>query len=482
MNLVETMAVVGVVVQGTLAMLLAVVWRTLRARWALLLLVGFSAVIAQYLCVAIGHYQPGASWADRPMVPNVVFALLGHGLISAALVSYTDVAAPWSRRLQQAVAAAFGLALLALLPQWLTRGAATGLICVAMCAWAALFAWAMRREPNAGHGVVMLAVLVYPASVVAQVLGWLSPAGAGISLIVPHAVLGMTILTTGLVRAQKQSVRDLQARQAIQEELERTNQSLEQRVALRTAQLRETIEGLESFNRSVSHDLRGPLGGITGLAALARQALDRGDLARADTLVAAIERQSRVSTDLVASLLQLARSAEGPVERIRVSTERLVREIVQTLSVPLEGVAPSPPLPQVVVTGPLPDVQADPALLRQVFTNLLANAMKFSREAASPRVEVGAARFASEAIVFHVRDNGVGLSPEQARELFVPFRRLHGRKFEGHGVGLTIVRRIVERHGGRLWAEGAPGEGAAFYFTLGSEAVAEAGDKVAVPA
>jgi signal transduction histidine kinase len=468
MSLVETMAVVGVVVQGTLAMLLWVVWRALGSRWALLLLAGFVAISAQYVCVAVGHYRASAVWTDPPMLPNAVFSLVGHGLITAALVAYTDVPAPWARRLQAATAVVFGLALLALAPQWLNRGAATGLISLAMCAWAALFAWAMLHEPHAGHGSVMLAVLVYPASTAAAVLGWLSTVGAGISLVVPHAVLGMTILTTGLVRAQKQGMHELQARQAVQEELERTNQTLEQRVALRTAQLRETIEGLESFNRSVSHDLRGPLGGITGVAALAREALARGDPAKADTLITAIARQSRASTELVASLLQLAHSAERPLTRVRVPVEPLVHEVVEALRGSLDE-SSSPPT-QVVVASPLPDVQADPALLRQAFTNLLANGMKFSRGSTTPRVEVGASRSPAEGVVFHVRDNGVGLSPEQVRGLFVPFRRLHAHKFEGHGIGLTIVRRIVERHGGRVWAEGTAGEGATFFFTLGSEA------------
>lgn len=469
MNLVETMAVVGVVVQGTLALMLGVVWRALGARWALLLLAGFVAISAQYVCVAVGHYSANATWAEPPKTLNAAFSLVGHGLITVALMAYAGVPAPWSRRLQATTVVVFGVALLALVPQWLSRGAAIGLISLAMCAWAALFAWAMRREPGTGHGIVMLAVLVYPASMAAAALGWLSAVGAGISLIVPHAVLGMTILTTGLVRAQKQGARELQARRAVQEELERANQTLEQRVALRTAQLRETIEGLESFNRSVSHDLRGPLGGITGVAALAREALARGDLPKADALITAIARQSRASTELVTSLLQLAHTAEKPVERVSVSTDGLVREVVETLLGGLDE-APSSPPPQVVVASPLPDVQADAALLRQVFTNLLANGVKFSRGAASPRVEVGASRSAAEGLVFHVRDNGVGLSPEQARGLFVPFRRLHASKFEGHGIGLTIVRRIVERHGGRLWVDGQVGKGAAFYFTLGSEA------------
>jgi signal transduction histidine kinase len=465
MPLDEIMAVVGVAVQGTLALLMLVVWRSLKARWTLLLSAGFLAVTAQYLCVALGHYSTGTLLSDPPAALNALFALLAHGLITWGLIAYVDVPAAWSRRLRQATLLAFGVALIALGCGVLNRGETIALIGLFMCAWAVLFGWALRREPRAGHGIVMLAVLVYPASMLAAQAGWLSMAGAGISLIVPHAVLGMTILTTGLVRAQASSARELAARQAIQAELERSNQTLELRVALRTAQLRETIEGLESFNRSVSHDLRGPLGGITGVSRMAREALGRGDLTEADSLLAAIARQSESSTDLVTSLLQLARSAEGAVERRTVRTGALVREVTELLSG--AGV--------VAIEDGLPDLQADPALVRQVFANLLANAIKFSGGAERPRVEVGATRAPGGGVVFHVRDNGVGFSEAQLRELFVPFRRLHADRFEGHGIGLTIVRRIVERHGGRLWAEGRPGQGAAFFFSFEepSPAVAE---------
>ena len=286
MPLTEIMAVVGVAVQGTLAMLLLVVWRSLKARWTLLLSAGFIAVTLQYLCVAVGHYSTGTRWTDPPNVLNAMFALLAHGLITWGLIDYVDVPLPWCRRMRRFTLFAFGLALIALACGVLTRGEAVGLIGAFMCTWAGLFGWAMRREPRAGHGIVMLAVLVYPVSILAALAGWLSLVGAGISLIVPHAVLGMTILTTGLVRAQASSARELAAREAVQAELERINQTLELRVALRTAQLRETIEGLESFNRSVSHDLRGPLGGITGVSRMAREALGRGDLTAADTLLA----------------------------------------------------------------------------------------------------------------------------------------------------------------------------------------------------
>ncbi|HEY8975192.1 MAG TPA: ATP-binding protein [Burkholderiaceae bacterium] len=461
MPLDEIMAMVGVAVQATLALLLLVVWRSLRARWTLLLSAGFIAVTAQYFCVALGHYTRGASWQEPPKTLNAALALLAHGLITWALIDYVGLPPAWSRRLRQATVLVFGLALIALAAGMLSRGATIGVIGTFMCGWAALFGWALRREPRAGHGIVMLAVLVYPVSMLAALEGWFSTELAGISLIVPHAVLGMTILTTGLVRAQASSTRELAARQAVQAELERTNQTLELRVALRTAQLRETIEGLESFNRSVSHDLRGPLGGITGVARMAREALGQGDLTAADKLLAAIARQSESSTDLVTSLLQLARSGEGPVERRTVHTDALVRELADLLA----GAAAA--TRQVVaIEGELPDLQADPALVRQVFANLLANGIKFSASASQPRVDVGATRGPGGHTVFHVRDNGVGFTEAQGRELFVPFRRLHADRFEGHGIGLTIVRRIVERHGGRVWAESRAGEGATFFFSF----------------
>ena len=465
MQLTELMALVGLAVQSTLALLLLLAWRSLKARWTLLLSAGFVAVSLQYACVAVGHYSTGSSWNDPPAALNAVLALLAHGLITWALIDYVDVPAAWARRLRQGTLFAVGVASLALACGVLNRGETVGLIAAFMCCWAGLFGWAMRREPWAGHGVVMLAVLVYPASMLAALAGWLSVMGAGISLVIPHAVLGMTILTTGLVRAQASSARELAARQAVQAELERSNQSLELRVALRTAQLRETIEGLESFNRSVSHDLRGPLGGITGVSRLAREALGRGDLTAADTLLAAIARQSESSTDLVTSLLLLARTAEGAVERRPVRTAALVREVVDLLT---GATAAAPRVVRIADDG-LPDLQADPALVRQVFANLLANAVKFSAGTAQPRVEVGATR-SPEGVVFYVKDNGVGFTEAQGRELFVPFRRLHSEQFEGHGIGLTIVRRIVERHGGRLWAEGKPGEGATFWFTLEEQA------------
>jgi signal transduction histidine kinase len=465
MPITELMAIVGLAVQGTLALLLLVVWRSLRAGWSLLLAAGFVVICGEYAVVAGGHYSAHSGWRDPPATVNAALALAAHALITWSLVDYVAPPAALARRMRLVTAVAFGGALLALALGVLTRGATIVLLAAFMIGWALLFGWAARREPRSGHGMVMLAALVYPACMVAAASGWLSAEGAGISLIVPHAVLGMTVLTTGLVRAQEAGRRELAARQRMQAELEHTNETLELRVALRTAQLSETIEGLESFNRSVSHDLRGPLGGILGVAQIAREALERGDLTTADKLLAAIARQSQTSAELVASLLQLARTGEGPVERRRVQATALVQEVAD-----LVGGVSAPDL--IAIEGDLPDLEADPALLRQVFANLLANGVKFSGGMQAPRVSVGAKR-SREGTVWHVSDNGVGFTEAQARELFTPFRRLHADRFEGHGIGLAIVRRIVERHGGRVWAESRPGEGATFYFTLEEAPAAE---------
>jgi signal transduction histidine kinase/CheY-like chemotaxis protein len=243
------------------------------------------------------------------------------------------------------------------------------------------------------------------------------------------------------------------------EQLQIANETLEQRVESRTAQLREIIGGLESFNRTVSHDLRGPLGGIAGASRKAGEYLEAGQTERAAQMLQLIAKSAERTERLVGALLALARASETELHRQRVDTDGLVREVVAGLPRP-DG---APPVP--VLIGELPHVEADPTLLRQVFVNLIGNAVKFAGAGASPRVEVGATQAQGDT-VFFVRDNGVGFSSAQAERLFHPFQRLHGARFEGFGLGLSIVKRIVERHQGRIWAEGRAGQGASFHFSV----------------
>ena len=152
----------------------------------------------------------------------------------------------------------------------------------------------------------------------------------------------------------------------------------------------------------------------------------------------------------------MSRASDATLNLREVDFGQLVAEVVRAL--------PQNEAPYCMVAPRLPTVNCDPELLRQVFANLIGNAIKFSNRSQRPQVEVAMlARDGEE--VFLVRDNGVGFDPAAAQRLFKPFQRLHDRSYEGYGVGLSIVKRIVDRHGGRVWAEGEPGHGASFYFT-----------------
>jgi signal transduction histidine kinase len=248
----------------------------------------------------------------------------------------------------------------------------------------------------------------------------------------------------------------------VEQELLGLNQSLEQRVLERTADLQDVITGLESFNRNVSHDLRGPLGGMSGLAQLALDALERGDPATARDMLALIRGQASSSAELVASLLELARVGEADLSPQTVNMNELLADVVQQLRNTLGANFRAR-----VLIDSVPAVMGDPGLLRPALTNLLSNALKFSRDSAAPEVRVNAAMNpATEELTVTVADNGVGFDPARAEQLFQPFRRLHGRQIEGHGVGLSIVRKAIERQGGRVRAESAPGQGASFHVTL----------------
>ncbi len=256
----------------------------------------------------------------------------------------------------------------------------------------------------------------------------------------------------------QERVADSEAKRA---EIAALNQDLERRVAERTNDLQEMVSGLESFNRSVSHDLRGPLGGITGLAQMASQALERGDDSVARRVLPMIAKQSELSTNMLTSLLTLARVGDATMKRQPVALDAMVHEVVDQIAL----ATPGRPMPEVVIHD-LPTVKADPELLRPVFVNLIGNAVKFTAQSEAPRIEIGARHQESGATTVYVKDNGPGFAPEAASHLFEPFVRLHASKFEGHGVGLSIVRRAISRHGGRVWADAHPGLGACFYFAL----------------
>jgi light-regulated signal transduction histidine kinase (bacteriophytochrome) len=220
-------------------------------------------------------------------------------------------------------------------------------------------------------------------------------------------------------------------------------------------------EELEAFSYSVSHDLRAPLRHVTGFASLLeRSAGDRLEEKDARHLRMIVEAASRMGR-LIDDLLAFSRMGRVPLERRRICLTDLVRDAMRDLPA---GDAER----QIAWTlHPLPEVEGDPALLRQVFLNLLSNAVKYSGASARPAIEVGVHQGEPGETAIYVRDNGVGFDMAYVHKLFGVFQRLHSSDaFEGTGIGLANVRRIVHRHGGRVWAEGAIGAGATFYFSL----------------
>jgi PAS domain S-box-containing protein len=253
-------------------------------------------------------------------------------------------------------------------------------------------------------------------------------------------------------------VRDNTVRRAIHRRVLEINVELERRIAERTADLQAANRELEAFSYSVAHDLRAPLRAIDGFARILAADLEGKLDASAQRSLDRIHANVRHVSQLVDDLLALARIGRLEVNRTAIDTAALCRDVCEELR---------PAFPcSAIATGELPVVQGDPMLLRQVFVNLVGNALKFSARVERPRVEVGHVRAHGEH-VFHVRDNGVGFSMDYAHKLFGVFQRLHARQeFDGTGVGLAIVQRALHRLGGRAWATAEPGKGATFHFAL----------------
>jgi len=237
---------------------------------------------------------------------------------------------------------------------------------------------------------------------------------------------------------------------------------LQQRVREHMLELETANKELESFSYSVSHDLRAPLRAIHGFSNILVESYSPQLPDEAQHLLSRIMSSSERMSELIDHLLRFARLNKQAINKRPIKIKELVEEVLDELQRDALDYNLD------VQIQSLPDAIGDVLLIRQVFTNLLSNAIKFTRQHPKPAVVVGCQQIDNET-VYYVSDNGAGFDMKYAENLFRVFHRLHDhREFEGNGVGLSLVQRIIQRHGGRIWAEAAVNRGATFYFTLPS--------------
>lgn len=252
---------------------------------------------------------------------------------------------------------------------------------------------------------------------------------------------------------------DVTKRKKTEDALRQLNETLEQRVAERTNELEVANKELDAFSYSVSHDLRAPLRAIDGFSKIIIEDYEKVLDEEGKKLFDVIRKNTKNMGQLIDDMLEFSRLGRQTFEPTLINMNQLAHEVFLQLE---SSLAPS----QKIKIESLPEINGDRSLIRQVFINLLSNAVKYSRTTENALIEIGSEPMIDEKVYF-VKDNGVGFDMHYAHKLFGVFQRLHSaNEFEGTGVGLAIVHRIIQQHGGRVWAEGEVGKGASFYFAL----------------
>ncbi len=287
----------------------------------------------------------------------------------------------------------------------------------------------------------------------------------------PHAVTGDMLWmaysaapvrdATGEIRGAVLTFRDITERKLAEEEVQRLNQELERRILQRTSQLEAANQELEAFAYSVSHDLRAPLRHLNTFMDLLQKGVNDTLDEQGHHYLELIHQCASEMGQLIDDLLMFSHIGRTELSETEVDLGVLLRQVIADAKPDIEGREINWEI------GPLPCVTGDRAMLRLVLGNLVSNALKFTRSRHPAHIEIGAMNDSARETVVFVRDNGAGFDMAQADKLFGVFQRLHGvEEFEGTGIGLANVRRIISRHGGRTWAQGKVNEGATFYFSL----------------